>query len=279
MTNTDRRYGVSDALAWKAPVRAATTGNIALSGEQTIDGVACVEGDRVLAWQQAAGRENGIYVVSTGNWRRAADADGPRDLATGTMLVVTAGSSYQWAIFQLTTVGDIAIDGTALSFQALSVAVSANFRATSATSLAISVAPKTFAVEANRAFTAGDYVIAKSAANPGNFMVGQVTSYGGTTLIVDVEAVGGNSTHADWSISVSGSPGATGATGLQGPAGPAVSGIGDVPGLAAALDAKLDDSQAGAVGLNVPGRHDAGGRAGGDQRGRSTTTRGCCIAG
>jgi hypothetical protein len=105
MTNTDRRYGVSDALAWKAPVRAATTGNIALSGEQTIDGLACVEGDRVLAWQQAAGRENGIYVVSTGNWRRAADADGPRDLATGTMLVVTGGSSYQWAIFQLVTTG------------------------------------------------------------------------------------------------------------------------------------------------------------------------------
>jgi alpha-tubulin suppressor-like RCC1 family protein len=245
MTNTDRRYGVSDALAWKAPVRAATTGNIALSGEQTIDGLACVEGDRVLVWQQTAGRENGIYVVSTGNWRRAADADGMRDLATGTMLVVTGGSSYQWAIFQLMTTGDIAIDDTALTFQTLSVQVAGSFRATSVTSLPISVGAKTFAIEANRAFTAGDYVIAKSDANANNFMVGQVTSYGGTTLVVDVEAIGGSGTHAGWSIAISGSPGATGAT------GPAVSGIGDVPGLAAALDAKLDDSQTGAVGLNV----------------------------
>jgi hypothetical protein len=251
MTNTDRRYGVSDALAWKAPVRAATTGNIALSGEQTIDGLACVEGDRVLVWQQTAGRENGIYVVSTGNWRRAADADGMRDLATGTMLVVTGGSSYQWAIFQLMTTGDIAIDDTALTFQTLSVQVAGSFRATSVTSLPISVGAKTFAIEANRAFTAGDYVIAKSDANANNFMVGQVTSYGGTTLVVDVEAIGGSGTHAGWSIAISGSPGATGATGAPGPAGPAVSGIGDVPGLAAALDAKLDDSQTGAVGLNV----------------------------
>jgi hypothetical protein len=251
MTNTDRRYGVSDALAWKAPVRAATTGNIALSGEQTIDGLACVEGDRVLVWQQTAGRENGIYVVSTGNWRRAADADGMRDLATGTMLVVTGGSSYQWAIFQLMTTGDIAIDDTALTFQTLSVQVAGSFRATSVTSLPISVGAKTFAIEANRAFTAGDYVIAKSDANANNFMVGQVTSYGGTTLVVDVEAIGGSGTHAGWSSAISVSPGATGATGAPGPAGPAVSGIGDVPGLAAALDAKLDDSQTGAVGLNV----------------------------
>src|SRR5690349_25140851 len=137
MTNTDRRYGVSDALAWKAPVQAATTGNITLAGEQTIDGVACAEGDRVLAWQQAVGRENGIYVVSTGNWRRAAVADGPRDLATGTMLMVTGGVSHQWAIFQLMTSGDIAIDVTALAFQVISVPMTANFRATSATSLAV----------------------------------------------------------------------------------------------------------------------------------------------
>jgi hypothetical protein len=251
MTNTDRRYGVSDALAWKAPVRAAATGNITLSGEQTIDGVSCVEGDRVLAWQQTAGRENGIYVVSTGNWRRAADADGPRDLGAGTMLVVTGGSSYQWAIFQVVTAGEIAIDDTPLTFQPLSVSVSGSFRATSATSLAISVGTKTFAVEANRAFTTGDYVIAKSDANANNFMVGQVTSYGGTTLVVDVEAIGGGGTHADWTIAISGSPGTTGATGAPGPAGPAVSGIADVPGLAAAINAKLDDSQAGAVGLNV----------------------------
>ena len=251
MTNTDRRYGVSDALAWKAPVRAAATGNIALSGEQAIDGVACVEGDRVLVWQQVAGRENGIYVVSTGNWRRAADADGPRDLATGTMLVVTGGLEL--------SVGDLsARDDRRHRDRRHAADVSAavgcrsrgSFRATSATSLPISVGAKTFAVEANRAFTAGDYVIAKSEANANNFMVGQVTSYSGTTLVVDVEATGGSGTHADWSIAISGSPGAAGRPARR--AGrPRGQRHRRVPGLAAALDAKLDDSQAGAVGLNV----------------------------
>ena len=47
-TSTDRIDGLSAALAIKAPVRVATTANITLSGEQTIDGVAVVEHDRVL---------------------------------------------------------------------------------------------------------------------------------------------------------------------------------------------------------------------------------------
>ena len=40
-------------IAWKAPVRVATTASITLSGTQTIDGVAVVAGDRVLVKNQA----------------------------------------------------------------------------------------------------------------------------------------------------------------------------------------------------------------------------------
>jgi phage-related tail fiber protein len=94
MTNTDRRYGVSDALAWKAPVRAASTGAIALSGEQAIDGIAIVDGDRVLVKDQAAAADNGIYIASTGNWARAPDADGARDLVTGTSVLVNAPAAW-----------------------------------------------------------------------------------------------------------------------------------------------------------------------------------------
>ena len=94
MTNTDRRYGVSDALAWKAPVRAASTGDIALSGEQAIDGIAIVDGDRVLVKDQAAAADNGIYIASTGNWARAPDADGARDLVTGTSVLVNAPAAW-----------------------------------------------------------------------------------------------------------------------------------------------------------------------------------------
>lgn len=59
----------------KASVRAATTTNVALSGTQTIDGVALIAGDRVLVKNQSTPAENGIYVVAAGAWSRATDMD------------------------------------------------------------------------------------------------------------------------------------------------------------------------------------------------------------
>jgi hypothetical protein len=52
-------------------VRAATTGNITLSGEQTIDGVACVVGDDVLVKSQSTTGDNGVYTVASGAWSAA----------------------------------------------------------------------------------------------------------------------------------------------------------------------------------------------------------------
>lgn len=64
---------ISTGLSWKQAVRVATTGNITLSGEQTIDGVAVVAGDRVLVKNQTTAADNGIYVVAAGAWARAED--------------------------------------------------------------------------------------------------------------------------------------------------------------------------------------------------------------
>jgi hypothetical protein len=66
---------VAAGLDVKASVKAATTANITLSGEQTIDGVACVTGDRVLVKNQTNKTQNGIYTVSTTTWSRAWDFD------------------------------------------------------------------------------------------------------------------------------------------------------------------------------------------------------------
>lgn len=59
----------------KASVRVGTTANTTLSGEQTIQGVALVTGDRVLVKAQANAAGNGIYVVRAGAWERAPDMD------------------------------------------------------------------------------------------------------------------------------------------------------------------------------------------------------------
>lgn len=66
---------VAQGLDVKGSCRAATTGNITLSGAQTIDGVAIIAGDRVLVKDQSTAANNGIYVAASGSWARAADAD------------------------------------------------------------------------------------------------------------------------------------------------------------------------------------------------------------
>lgn len=78
-------------LAWKAPVSVATTANITLSGEQTIDGFA-TSSSRVLVKNQSTPSQNGIYISGAGAWTRASDADTGVDLQ-GAVVTVSEGSS------------------------------------------------------------------------------------------------------------------------------------------------------------------------------------------
>ena len=66
---------LSQGLDAKASCRAATTGNITLTGAQTIDGIAIIAGDRVLVKEQTSPAENGIYLAAAGTWSRTNDAD------------------------------------------------------------------------------------------------------------------------------------------------------------------------------------------------------------
>lgn len=100
----------------KESVKAATTGNITLSGTQTVDGVALSVGDRVLVKDQSTGSQNGIYVVAAGSWSRAADADADSEVTAGLFTFVEEGSTNADAGFSLTTNGAITVDTTALTF-------------------------------------------------------------------------------------------------------------------------------------------------------------------
>ena len=61
--------------AIKAECQVATTGNITLSGLQTIDGYTTLANDRVLVKNQTTSAQNGIYIASTGAWARSSDAN------------------------------------------------------------------------------------------------------------------------------------------------------------------------------------------------------------
>ncbi|WP_442881802.1 gp53-like domain-containing protein, partial [Devosia sp.] len=115
-----RKY-VDDELAkldHKNSVRVATTAAIVLSGTQTIDGIALVAGDRVLVKNQAAGAANGIYVVATGAWSRAADADASIEVTPGMLVPVEQGTTNADSVWQLATDGAIVLGTTALTFEA-----------------------------------------------------------------------------------------------------------------------------------------------------------------
>lgn len=111
---TDRRRGLVGDKGMKAPVDCATTVNITLSGEQTIDGVTTDE-SRVLVKNQNTASENGIYVSSTGSWTRDIDANKSYDLVDGT-LVPIAGGNQSYSIYQVTTANPITIDTTSITF-------------------------------------------------------------------------------------------------------------------------------------------------------------------
>lgn len=111
---TDRRLGLTGNKGMKTPVDCATTTNITLSGEQTIDGVLTSE-SRVLVKNQNTASQNGIYRTSTGAWSRDIDANGNYDLACGT-LVPIAGGAQAFGIYQITTANPITIGTTSITF-------------------------------------------------------------------------------------------------------------------------------------------------------------------
>lgn len=101
----DRLQGLRSGVAVKTPARAVATSNITLSGEQTVDGVALVAGDRVLVTGQTSAVGNGVYDVALDAWTRSLDFDGVSDLTDGTMLLVLEGTSYGATMWRLDAAG------------------------------------------------------------------------------------------------------------------------------------------------------------------------------
>lgn len=101
--------------SWKAPVRAATTANITLSGAQSIDGVSVIAGDRVLVKSQTAGSANGIYLAAAGAWTRATDFDTAAE-ALGAATFVSEGTTQGNSVWLQTTDAPITLNTTALVF-------------------------------------------------------------------------------------------------------------------------------------------------------------------
>lgn len=106
----------ASGLDVKESVRVATTGNITLSGTQTIDTVSVVAGNRVLVKDQTTPSQNGIYVVAAGGWTRATDFDSTAEVTTGAFTFVEEGSANKNTGWVLSTTGTITVGTTGITF-------------------------------------------------------------------------------------------------------------------------------------------------------------------
>lgn len=106
----------SQGLDVKQSVRAATTANITLTGTKTVDGISLVAGNRILVKNQTSASANGIYVVASGAWSRATDADTSAKVTPGMFTFVEEGTANADSGWVLTTDGPVDLGTTDLDF-------------------------------------------------------------------------------------------------------------------------------------------------------------------
>lgn len=120
LTFTERTSAIGESVitAIKAPVRVVSTGNLTLSGTQTVNGVALVAGDRILVNAQTTATQNGIYIVASGAWTRATDFDESTEIQQGTKVSTTDGA---W--WRMTTADPVTIGSSNISFSVESTVI------------------------------------------------------------------------------------------------------------------------------------------------------------
>jgi phage-related tail fiber protein len=106
-------------LDGKQSVRVAASSNIVLNGAQQIDGVAVIAGDRVLVANQTLAKDNGLWIVTNGDWVRATDANSSAKVTPGLTVMVEEGTANGDSLWHLTTNAPITLGTTALTFKML----------------------------------------------------------------------------------------------------------------------------------------------------------------
>ena len=149
-SSADAAAASAAGIFWKQPAKAASVGNLTLSGTQTVDGISLSVGDRVLVKDQSSAATNGVYVVASSTWARSVPLN-TWDEFVGAALIVSQGSVNADTAWISTVDAGGTLGSTAITFAAFGVAAvnfvvdtyasGADFTAGSTTHLDVSAAP------------------------------------------------------------------------------------------------------------------------------------------
>ena len=112
---TNQMQASAAGIDSKPSVRVIATSNITLSGTQTIDSISVIVGDRVLVAGQTTGSQNGVYIVASGAWTRATDADQTGEITPGAFWFVEEGTIMGKTQWRANNTGTITLGTTAIS--------------------------------------------------------------------------------------------------------------------------------------------------------------------
>lgn len=163
----------TEGSSFKAITRAATTGNIALSGLLTVDGVSLQAGERVLVKNQSTSSQNGIYIAASGSWSRSSDADTGAEL-TGLSVAVSSGTANASSVYTQTSnvsvLGSTSVifaqafkAGTGIATSGNTISIAANQSLSGVTTVQGFKAPTSLKT-ANYTITTTDYTIRADAS-------------------------------------------------------------------------------------------------------------------
>jgi hypothetical protein len=172
---------VAQGLDVKQSVVASTTGNITLSGAQTIDGVSIVAGNRVLVKAQTNAAENGIYVASNTSWSRSADANTWDELVSA-YTFVEQGSTYADSGWVCTVNAGGTLGTTPVTWSQFSGA------GTYQAGTGLTLTGNTFSIT-NTAVTAGSYGLASKTLTATVNAQGQLTALADTNIAITLSQV------------------------------------------------------------------------------------------
>ena len=194
-------------IASYATAAAASAAAAAGSAASAAGSAAAAAASAVTAAAQVplAAAQVGLATTQAGLAAASAAAAAADALSTAADVVTTNADVVATNADVVTTNADVVSSAASAAAAAASAILAGSaLSSTSTTSLLIATGSKTFTTQASKNYFPGQFLIAASNANETNYMHGQVTSYSGTTLIMNATDIGGAGTFADWNISVSG---------------------------------------------------------------------------